>query len=441
MTINTFRYFIWAFGIMLAFSNCSGNKDEKNKNAAQKTENALSYNIPPPKELSETERNKINAQCQLFYDTVLAPSAFNGGIIVAKGGNIVFEKYKGYVNITSGDLITAFTPLHIASISKTFTAMAILKLQEEGKLNINDTLTRYFPAFNYPGVTIKTLLNHRSGLPNYLYFMEKAGWSPDSVISNNDVLAWLISKKSEIKDVTTADKKFTYCNTNFALLALIIEKVSGLSYPDFMKKNIFDPIGLKNTFVHHSGDNNIRSKSFDWRGSEIPDNFLDNVYGDKNIYSTPQDLLQWDRALTDTSFLSAKSLEAAYTPYSNERPGIKNYGLGWRMNLYDNGKKMIFHTGWWHGNNAIFIRLLDEDATIIVISNRYARSVFSAKYLVNIFGHYFDADSVDPETIIPEAIPESFPPLTKEEAKDSKRMKKELSVAADTVKPKVRKSK
>lgn len=430
MTIKTFRYFIFSFGIVLAFSNCSGNKKSEKKNSEQKAENVLLYNIPPPKAISETERQKISAQCQLFYDTVLAPSAFNGGIIVAKGGNIIFEKYKGFVNMSGGDLITAFTPLHIASISKTFTAMAVLKLQEEGKLNINDTITRFFPSFNYPGVTVKTLLNHRSGLPNYLYFMEKAGWSTDSVISNNDVLTWLINKKSEIKDITPADTKFTYCNTNFALLALIIEKVSGLSYPDFMKKNIFDPIGLKNTFVHHSGDNNVRSKSFDWKGREIPDNFLDNVYGDKNIYSTPQDLLLWNRALTDTSFLSVKSLDAAYTPYSNERPGIKNYGLGWRMNIYDNGKKIIFHTGWWHGNNAIFIRLLDADATIIVISNRYARSVFSAKYLVNIFGHYFDAESVDPETVVPETLPEIFPAPTNA---DMKELKKELKTAADSM--------
>lgn len=430
MTIKTFRYFIFSFGIILAFSNCSGKKNSDKKNSEQKAENVLLYNIPPPKAISETERQKISAQCQLFYDTVLAPSAFNGGIIVAKGGNIIFEKYKGFVNMSNGDLITAFTPLHIASISKTFTAMAVLKLQEEGKLNINDTITRFFPSFNYPGVTVKTLLNHRSGLPNYLYFMEKAGWSTDSVISNNDVLTWLINKKSEIKDISTADTKFTYCNTNFALLALIIEKVSGLSYPDFMKKNIFDPIGLKNTFVHHSGDNKMRSKSFDWKGREIPDNFLDIVYGDKNIYSTPQDLLLWDRALTDTSFLSVKSLEAAYTPYSNERPGIKNYGLGWRMNIYDNGKKIIFHTGWWHGNNAIFIRLLDADATIIVISNRYARSVFSAKYLVNIFGHYFDAESVDPENVVPETLPEIFPVPTREEMKN---LKRGLKTAADSV--------
>lgn len=438
MTIN-FRSFLYACAIVLTVSACSQKK--KDALAEQKAEIALRYDIPPPKAISESEKQKLYTRIKHFYDTVLVPSAFNGGIIVAKGGNIIFEQYRGSVNMDDADSINAFTPMHIASITKTFTSMAVLKLQEEGKLNIQDTLNRFFPSFNYPGVTIKNLLSNRSGLPNYVYFMEKAGWNPDSVITNENMLDWLINKKGEIKDIIPPDRKFTYCNTNFALLALIIEKVSGMSYPAYMKKYIFDPMGLKNTFVHHLRDSHVRAKSFDWKGREIPDNFLDHVYGDKNIYSTPQDLLRWDRALTDTSFLSAASLASAYMPYSNEKPGIKNYGFGWRMNLYDNGKKIIFHTGWWHGNNAIFIRLLDTDATIIVMSNRYTRAVYQAKYLANLFDHYFDADVADPDTIVPETLPEVFPALTKEEIRDAKKMKKGLSTAADSVKSKSNKVK
>ena len=392
--------------IIISLAGCS-QKDKKNS-ILNKEEATLKYELPIPSKLNDAEKEKIKRDVQLFYDTTLAPSAFNGGIIVAKGGNIVFEKYKGSINLDGKDSITASTPLHIASVSKTFTAMAILKLQEEGKLNINDSLTSYFAGFNYPGVTIKTLLNHRSGLPNYLYFMEKVGWKTDSIMQNKDVLKWLIERRPFIKDINTADTKFTYCNTNFAILALIIEKVSGKPYPQYMKEAIFDPIGMKNTFVHFLGDNKIRSKSFDWKGREIPDNNLDAVYGDKNIYSTVADLLLWDRTLRDTVFLSAKSLQAAYTAYSNEKPGIKNYGLGWRMNIYGEDKKIIFHNGWWHGNNATFIRLLKEDATVIVLSNRFARSVYTSKILVNIFGNYFDAEEEDVENIVPTAIPDSF---------------------------------
>ena len=404
--MNKIKIF-FCVSILFLITGCSSKKrDLKN---AKEQDKKQTYIIPPPSVLAVVERQRIQSQSEIFYDSMLDGSGFNGGMIVAKGGNIIFEKYKGFVNIDGKDSINASSSLHIASVSKTFTAMAVLKLQELGKLNIDDSVTHFFPDFNYPGVTLKTLLNHRSGLPNYLYFMEDAGWNKDSVIENKDVLQWLISKKEMLKNVASPNKRFTYCNTNFALLALIIEKVSGKTYPYFMQENIFDPLGMKNTFVHFKGDNKIRSKSFDWRGREIPDNFLDDVYGDKNIYSTPRDLLIWDRALSDTVFLTAKSLELAYTPYSNEKPGIKNYGLGWRMNNYVDGKKIIFHNGWWHGNNAAFIRVLKDDATIILISNRYARAVYKAKNLVNIFDRYFDTDTEDVENAVPATRTEVLP--------------------------------
>ena len=404
--MNKIKIF-FCVSILFLIAGCSSKKNDL-KNAKEQ-DKKQTYIIPPPSVLAVVERQRIQSQSEIFYDSMLEGSGFNGGMIVAKGGNIIFEKYKGFVNIDGKDSINASTSLHIASVSKTFTAMAVLKLQELGKLNIDDSVTHFFPEFNYPGVTVKTLLNHRSGLPNYLYFMEDAGWNKDSVIENKDVLQWLVFKKGMLKNIASPNKRFTYCNTNFALLALIIEKVSGQTYPHFMQENIFDPLGMKNTFVHFKGDNKIRSKSFDWRGREIPDNFLDDVYGDKNIYSTPRDLLIWDRALSDTVFLTAKSLELAYTPYSNEKPGIKNYGLGWRMNNYEDGKKIIFHNGWWHGNNAAFIRVLKDDATIILISNRYARAVYKAKNLVNIFDRYFETDTEDVENSVPATTPEILP--------------------------------
>jgi CubicO group peptidase (beta-lactamase class C family) len=405
MIIKNVQHIFLSTTIFLMIAGCAQKKENK-VSAIEKTE--LRYEIPKPAALAENEKLKIENEAALFYDTLLKATGFNGGMIVAKGGNIVYQKYRGSVNLDGVDSITENTPLHIASVSKTFTAMAILKLQEAGKLSINDTLTKYFPQFNYAGVTIKTLLDHRSGLPNYLYFMEKAGWNTDSVMQNKDVLDWLINKKGIIKDIAPADTKFTYCNTNFALLALIIEKVTGQTYPAFMKENIFDPAGMKNTFVHHHNDGKIRSKSFDWRGREIPDNFLDEVYGDKNIYSTPQDLLKWDRILSAHLYLSAASLDSAYAPYSNEKPGQKNYGFGWRMNIYPDGKKIIFHNGWWHGNNAAFIRLIPEDATIIILSNRFTRNVYKAKYLVNAFNHYFDFETEESENLVPATIPDKF---------------------------------
>ena len=326
-----------------------------------------------------------NQACEKWYDSTMKTGNFNGGILVAKNGQIIFERYNGTGHIGKKDTITANTPTHIASVTKTFTAMAILKLVQEDSVKLDDELSRYLPTFNYPGVTIRNLLNHRSGLPNYLYFMDELGWDKKAFMKNQDVFDYLVNFKQQLKNITKPGTHFSYCNTNYALLALLIEKVSGITYAQFLKKYFFDPLQMSHSFVYTNADSFHVNPSYDWRGEVIPLNSLDLVYGDKNIYSTTHDLLTWDRALRTDLIFKSTILEQAYAPYSNEKPGIKNYGLGWRMNIYPDGKKMIFHNGWWHGNNASFIRLIDEDVTIIAIGNRYCRCIYKAKNLVNIF--------------------------------------------------------
>ncbi len=346
--------------------------------------------LPEPPALSLQEKERIREACQLWYDSALAPRGFNGGILVAKNGNIAFEKYAGTTHIPGTDPITDTTPLHIASVSKTFTAMAILKLVQDGKLNLDDEFSKFFPVFNYPGVTIRSLLNHRSGLPNYTHFLENLGWDKTRFASNEDVLNFLIERKAELVDISTPNTRFSYCNTNYALLALLIEKISGKTYADFVNQHFFIPLQMKHSFVFSLADTNRITPSYSWRGRPEPINFLDQVYGDKNIYTTVRDLLTWDRALYSNQLFNNETLQQAYTGYSNERPGIRNYGLGWRMLNYPNGQKIIYHNGWWHGSNASFIRLINDSATIIVIGNKFTRAVYHARILAAVFGNYFN---------------------------------------------------
>lgn len=389
-TNNTFLCFFLFLCSGISLHSC-GNRGKPEKSV----QDTSFIKLPATVAVDEAQKQKFNNACQLWYDTVLKNSNFRGGIIVAKNGNVVFEKYKGDDLPKTGDSILPTTPLHIASVTKTFTAMGILKLWQEGRLNIDDTFDKHFPEFNYPGVTIKSLLNHRSGLPNYLYFMDYLGWDKSNFITNQDVLSYMIQRKSEIKNIGVADRSFSYCNTNYVLLALLIEKVTTLPYPEYMRKTFFQPLRMKNTYVFTLADTSRMTPSYDWRGRLIPINHLDQAYGDKNIYSTPQDLLIWDRALSSDVLFKPATLETAYTPYSNEKPGIKNYGLGWRMNIYPTGKKMIFHNGWWHGSNAVFIRLPEDDATIIVIGNHYTNAVYQARRLANIFSYYFADSAAD----------------------------------------------
>ena len=348
--------------------------------------------LPAPSPVSTPDSIRIHNACAQWYDTALNVNGFNGGMIVAYKGNIIFERYNGTIHLPGHDSITANTPMQVASTSKTFTAMAVLKLWQDGKLSIDDEFSKYIPEFNYPGVTIRSLLNHRSGLPNYIYFMENLGWDKTKFVTNDDVLNYLITRKADLENVATPDTHFSYSNTNYALLALLIEKVSGKKFPQFLTETFFKPLQMNHSFVYGIADTARMTPSYDWKERIMPLNFLDPVYGDKNVYTTPRDLLQWDRALSSGLIFKPETLEQAYAPYSNEKAGTKNYGLGWRMNLYPNGNKIIFHNGWWHGCNAAFIRLLQDSATIILISNKFNRGVYRSKVLANIFSEYYNTD-------------------------------------------------
>ena len=380
-------------GLLIIFFYACNNRDFKKGLAKEQTIPILL--LPEPPSLPPSEMVRLRTACILWYDSTLKQNKFNGGIIVAKKGQIIFEQYNGTGHLPGRDSINENTSLHIASTSKTFTAMAVLKLWQDGKLKPDDEFSKYFPDFNYPGVTIRSLLSHRSGLPNYIYFMENLGWDKSKKVSNADVLNYLITRKPKLENITAPNLHFSYCNTNYALLALLIEKVTGESFPDYLDRIFFKPLQMKHTFVYRPSDSSSIKPSYDWKERIMTLNFLDQVYGDKNIYSTPRDLLIWDRVLYTNLIFNRETLQEAYTPYSNEKPGIKNYGLGWRMDIYPDGKKIIFHNGWWHGSNATFVRLIKDSATIIVIGNKFTRAIYHAKALANIFGDYFTPETED----------------------------------------------
>jgi CubicO group peptidase (beta-lactamase class C family) len=321
-----------------------------------------------------------------FYRKELLSSKFNGAMLVAKNGEIIFEKYNGYQHLELKDLIDENSSFHLASVSKTFTGMAICKLWEEGKLKLTDTVSTYLAGFNYSGVTIQTLLNHRSGLPNYVHCITEKEYLDKKMITNQDVLLYLIKNKKTLA-VGKPDRDFNYCNTNYALLALIIEKVSGMTFSQYLTTTFFEPLGMKHTFVFTPELEDKVMPSYNWKSQREPFMHLDGIYGDKNIYSTPRDMLKWDSVLTYGKLFKPETLEAAYKGYSNEKRGIKNYGLGWRLYLYPNNKKIIYHNGWWHGNNTFFSRMVNDSVTIIVLGNKFNKHIYEARKLYAAFGN------------------------------------------------------
>lgn len=330
--------------------------------------------------LSKAEADRCRRIAEDFYDSSLKRTGFNGGMLVAKKGQIVFEQYNGFAHLKGKDSITANTPFHIASTTKTFTAMAVLKLAEEGKLNINDSLQKFFPGFPYEGMTVKILLNQRSGLPNYAYYLEKIKWDDNIKVTNEDVLQTLIEHKPDLQN--GVNRRFNYSNTNFVLLALIIERVSGKSYGDYLQEVFFTPLQMTSTKVFTRNDSATVTPSYMWNGVQEAFTYLDVTYGDKNIYSTVKDLLKWDQALYGNKLFKQSTLDSAFQPYSFEKPGIHNYGLGWRMYTLANNNKIIYHNGWWHGNNSTFYRVLPDSLTIIILGNKFNRNIYRVKPLI-----------------------------------------------------------
>jgi len=388
---------IWAV-ILSACNSSSGTKKQD--------DDSLQYYPPTPAELDKNEFRRYFKELSTFFDTGLLRQNFNGGILVAKNGAIIYEKYAGLVDLRRKDSITDSTPLHIASTTKTFTSTAILRLVQENKLSLSDTINKFFPRLPYTGITVQMLLNHRSSLPNYLYFMSNHKWGilPNKkwnrqLATNEDMLKMMIEVKPD--KAYTAGTRFNYCNTNYVLLAMIVEQITGKTFPDYMREFFFVPLQMKHTYVFTRKDTLIATPSFTPKGTYWEYDFLDGTYGDKNIYTTPRDLLKWDQALYTGQVVRLSLLDSAFAPYSLEKPSVHNYGLGWRLQLLPNGKKVVYHFGKWHGCNAAFTRLMDEKVTIIILGNRFTRSIYSqAQHCYDIFGDYMqqqvpESDEID----------------------------------------------
>ncbi len=376
--------------LILVLGSC--NKQHKAElSDAELPENVLPQMRPlvheVPKLTTEYVSSKKRA-IESFYNKNWPNNSLNGSFLVAKNGQILFEKYEGYANFRDKTIITADTPLHIASISKMITATAILKLVSSKKIDLDQKVNTILKNFPYPIVTVRMLLNHRSGMQSYSYFTDKKElWDRHNILTNQDLLNLMATKDIGLESKTGT--RFAYCNTNYAMLALIIEKITGLSYKMAMKQIIFEPLGMKNTFaMDYDSDRRKVVPSYKGNRVEIGMDYLDAIYGDKNIYSTPRDLLKLDRARSAPTFLEPELLEQVYTGYSNERKGKRNYGLGIRMTELDPGITLYYHNGWWHGNTSSYVTLRKENVTIIALSNKFSRNPYNIRKLSALFGDY-----------------------------------------------------
>lgn len=374
------------YAITACQSNAANNNDRKSKATDTPRTEVLSESALAVLNSPATKRQQTELE-GYYRDMVRA--GFNGSMLVAKKGVVIFEQYHGLESFRNrNSAIVDSSSFQLASVSKTFTAMGVLWLMEKGKLNLQDSVQKYYPEFPYKGITLQMLLSHRSGLPNYLYFCDSIWPDKDKFLTNDDVIQLMIRHKPRIQH--TPGTHFQYCNTNYMLLGSIIEKVSGQKYADFMQQTFFGPLGMNNTFVYApaSAMRLHQTISHKYNGQQEPDTYFDGVVGDKGIYSTARDMLKWDQALYTGGLFTPETIKAAYTPYSHEKPGIRNYGLGWRLMVYPDSSEIVYHNGWWHGNNTVFNRIIKDTSTIIILGNKYNRNIYRAvKPVSAILGH------------------------------------------------------
>ncbi len=326
---------------------------------------------------------KDSAQKAYRLDTLFRRIAkaqqINGNVLIAQGRQILYQKSMGYAN---ADLKTELNPnslFQLASVSKTLTAVLILKLHSQNALNLNSKVKRYIKDWPYPEMTIHHLLCHRSGLKNYSHIIGDSFTSANRRFSNKAIVDFFIQQKPELE--FKINSQFNYCNTNYAILVSIAEAATNQSFYALLKTKVLIPAGMLHTYILDSVPN-LEKKNLTLghyhNFKPLVDDYFENVFGDKGIYSTTQDLFLLSKALFRNVLLNKRLTYLSYTSFSPERK-YSTYGYGWRMfsDSLKMDKQYVYHNGWWHGYRNAFHRRIDDEITIIVLSNRLNRMVYN----------------------------------------------------------------
>ena len=266
---------------LTVLNSCKKNTSDLSENDGAKKVDTFPHIEPDSRKLKAPTAQFINQKKNTidgFYKKYWNRNKVSGSFLVAKNGMIIFEKYAGYANYEKKDTLSQDTPIHLASVSKVLTAAATMELVHAGKIKLDQKVNTILKTFPYEEITVRMLLNHRSGLTNYAYYFDdREKWNHSKLLTNQDILDLYVKYDAGL-DFRT-DKKFAYCNTNYAMLALIIEKVTGMKYALAMKKIIFEPLGMQHTFViDFEKEIDKVSQSYKGNYKKYELNHLDQVY-------------------------------------------------------------------------------------------------------------------------------------------------------------------
>lgn len=297
-----------------------------------------------------------------YMQAAVERSHFSGTVMVARDGRVITRSY-GMASIEHGVPNTPQTRFRIGSLTKQFTAMGVMMLQERGKLNVQDSICKYLPECPeaWQPITIHHLLTHSSGIPNFTYSLNNV-----EPVNFSSPLAHHMEHLRKATLEFTPGARFRYSNSGYILLGHIIEKASGEPYDAFLRKNIFEPLGMTNTGYEDKGSIiKRRAAGYSLRNDKLvsaPYVDMSMPYSAGALYSTAEDMYLWDQALYTEKLISRKSLNLMFTPFKG------NYGYGWDI-TEQFGRRRIGHMGWIEGYASYILRFPDDKLTIIIMSN------------------------------------------------------------------------
>lgn len=322
------------------------------------------------------------------YERYLAQASargqFNGTALVFDKGKVAYEGAFGVRSIDPLDSLTVNSQFRLASVSKQFTAMAIMILKEQGRLTYDQDIRHFIPELPYAGITIRHLLHHTSGLPDYVRMMDES-WKTDLryddparyIGGNEDVVKLLAEKKVPL--AFTPGERWEYSNTGYDLLGTVVMRASGMSIHDFAQRYIFDPAGMSRTVMYDyvpGPDPAMPDRAYgfhvEWDGAHMTPSdwhYLNKAMGEDGVYSTVGDLLKWDRSLYTEKLVSKATLEEAFTRATLNDGSTTDYGFGWFIQQTPTGKRMLQHSGGWLGFSTYILRAIEEDKCIVVLMN------------------------------------------------------------------------
>lgn len=322
-------------------------------------------------ELTKILASDIIERLDSLVEVFTVRNRFSGNVLVAFEGSEIFNKSVGYADPLKKEPVKPETIFQLASVSKQFTAAAIMLLKSDELLDFEDLLIKYIPELPYSTITISHLLHHISGLPNYMYLVDKY-WKQDGAPNNNDVVD--LMSKYKLPLFFKPGSRYDYSNTGYVMLATVVERVSGLTLNEFLQQRIFRPLEMNSTFVYSTADSTVQRLQTDgFRALKsgyvrIKDTHHDGPVGDKGICSTTGDLLKWDNALYEGTIIDYELLQMAFSPIVTTSGKEVSYGYGFRIKESE-GSKVVYHNGIWEGSRINFHRYIDQGNTIIVLNN------------------------------------------------------------------------